>query len=113
MQAGAGAPEAVAAVTLSPDSGTSHTDTSHPGSSHTGTSHPEESHAADSHAADSHAATSAGPEGEHPLPHLGPDLQALIGHQLRAVYHEVLNEPVPDRFVRLLEALAAKQAGHA
>jgi Anti-sigma factor NepR len=32
---------------------------------------------------------------------------------LRAVYHEVLNEPVPDRFVRLLEALATKQAGRA
>ncbi len=44
-------------------------------------------------------------------PHLGPDLQALIGQQLRAVYHEVLNEPVPDRFVRLLETLAARQAG--
>jgi hypothetical protein len=43
-------------------------------------------------------------------PQLGPDLQALIGQQLRAVYHEVLSEPVPDRFVRLLEELAAKQA---
>jgi hypothetical protein len=44
-------------------------------------------------------------------PSLGPDLQALIGHQLRAVYHEVLNEPVPDRFVRLLQELATKEAG--
>jgi hypothetical protein len=46
-------------------------------------------------------------------PHLGPDLQALIGQQLRAVYHEVLNEPVPDRFVRLLEELATKNASRA
>jgi hypothetical protein len=52
-------------------------------------------------------------EPEATQPHLGPDLQALIGQQLRAVYHEVLNEPVPDRFVRLLEALAAKQVGRA
>jgi hypothetical protein len=42
-------------------------------------------------------------------PHLGPDLQALIGQQLRAVYHEALNEPVPDRFVRLLEEMASKE----
>jgi hypothetical protein len=55
----------------------------------------------------------APPVSEHEAmqPHLGPDLQALIGQQLRAVYHEVLNEPVPDRFVRLLETLAARQAG--
>jgi hypothetical protein len=34
----------------------------------------------------------------------------VIGQQLRAVYHEILNEPVPDRFVRLLEQLATKAA---
>jgi hypothetical protein len=45
-----------------------------------------------------------------PHPHLGTDVQALIGQQLRAVYHEVLNEPVPDRFVRLLDELATKAA---
>jgi hypothetical protein len=54
----------------------------------------------------------AGAEQAH-QPHLGPDLQALIGQQLRAVYHEVLNEPVPDRFVRLLEELATKNASRA
>jgi hypothetical protein len=43
-------------------------------------------------------------------PRLGPDLQAMIGQQLRAVYHEILNEPVPDRFVKLLEELATKEA---
>ncbi len=54
------------------------------------------------------AASTAGADDHQP--HLGPDLQAMIGQQLRAVYHEVLNEPVPERFVRLLEELAAKQA---
>ena len=44
--------------------------------------------------------------GQHPR--LDADLQSVIGQQLRAVYHEVLNEPVPDRFVRLLEHLATK-----
>ena len=58
----------------------------------------------------------AGAAGSNPAvhqPHLGPDLQALIGQQLRAVYHEVLNEPVPDRFVRLLKELATKNASRA
>jgi hypothetical protein len=43
-------------------------------------------------------------------PRLDADLQAVIGQQLRAVYHEILNEPVPDRFVQLLEQLATKAA---
>jgi hypothetical protein len=46
--------------------------------------------------------------GQHPR--LDSDLQAVIGQQLRAVYHEILDEPVPDRFVRLLEQLATKTA---
>jgi hypothetical protein len=50
---------------------------------------------------------------ERQHPHLGADLQAVIGRQLRAVYHEILNEPVPDRFVRLLEELATKTADRA
>src|SRR5580698_6063518 len=48
------------------------------------------------------------PAGRHPR--LDADLQAVIGQQLRAVYHEILNEPVPDRFVQLLEQLATKSA---
>jgi hypothetical protein len=39
---------------------------------------------------------------------LGADSRAHIGHQLRTVYVEVVNEPVPDRFVRLLEDLERK-----
>lgn len=42
-------------------------------------------------------------------PRLGPDLQAQIGDQLRAMHHDVLNEKVPDRFVQLLEELAKKE----
>ena len=43
-----------------------------------------------------------------PLP---TDVQAFIGRQLRAVYNDVVNEPVPDRFVKLLEELERKQGG--
>ena len=41
---------------------------------------------------------------------LEADLQAHIGRQLRAVYEEVVNEPVPERFLRLLEELERKKA---
>ncbi len=42
-------------------------------------------------------------------PSFGPDLQAQIGDQLRAMHHDVLIEKVPDRFVQLLEQLAKKE----
>ena len=42
---------------------------------------------------------------------LEPELQAHIGRQLRAMYNEVINEPVPDRLLRLLQDLERKQAG--
>lgn len=38
------------------------------------------------------------------------DLQAHIGRQLRAVYEEVVNEAVPERFLQLLEELERKKA---
>jgi hypothetical protein len=41
---------------------------------------------------------------------LEPDLQAHIGRTLRAVYDEVVNEAVPERFRQLLEDLERKQA---
>jgi hypothetical protein len=41
---------------------------------------------------------------------LEADLQAHIGRQLRAVYNEVVNEPVPDRFIKLLEELERNKA---
>jgi Anti-sigma factor NepR len=39
---------------------------------------------------------------------LGPDVQAHIGRQLRTAYQRIVDEPVPERFVALLEGLAAK-----
>jgi hypothetical protein len=51
-----------------------------------------------------------GPEGTGSGAMLEGDLQAHIGRQLRAVYEEVVNEDVPDRFVKLLEELERKKA---
>jgi Anti-sigma factor NepR len=41
---------------------------------------------------------------------LAPDLQVQIGRQLRAVYDEVVEEGVPERFLRLLEELERKKS---
>jgi hypothetical protein len=37
------------------------------------------------------------------------NLQAHIGRHLRALYDDIVNQPVPERFVRLLEELEHKQ----
>ena len=39
---------------------------------------------------------------------LGRDVQAKIGTQLRAIYDDVVQEGVPDRFVELLKRLDKK-----
>ena len=36
---------------------------------------------------------------------LGRDIQAKIGQQLRALYDDVVNQGVPDRFAELLDRL--------
>ena len=36
---------------------------------------------------------------------LGRDIQAKIGQQLRALYDDVVNQGVPDRFSELLDRL--------
>ena len=36
---------------------------------------------------------------------LGRDIQAKIGQQLRALYDDVVNQGVPDRFAELLNRL--------
>lgn len=41
---------------------------------------------------------------------LDPDLRAYLGAQLRAMYHEIVSDPVPERFLQLLEELARR--GH-
>ena len=53
------------------------------------------------------AGTASSPPGN---PGLEPELQDHIGIQLRAVYNEILNEPVPDRFLKLLADLERKEA---
>ena len=40
---------------------------------------------------------------------LDRSLQAQLGRQLRAIFSDVAQEPVPDRFVKLLEALEARE----
>ena len=39
-------------------------------------------------------------------PQLTPAVQGHLGRQLRAVYTELVQEPMPDKFAKLLEALA-------
>lgn len=38
-------------------------------------------------------------------PALSRDIQAKIGQQLRAVYDDIVDQGVPDRFVELLRSL--------
>lgn len=40
---------------------------------------------------------------------LDTDVQAHIGRQLRAGYTDILNQPVPDRFLELLAELDQRQ----
>jgi len=40
---------------------------------------------------------------------LDPELQAKIGRQLQELYRTMLEEPVPERFLRLLAELERKQ----
>jgi hypothetical protein len=40
---------------------------------------------------------------------LDHSLQAQLGRQLRAIFSDIAEEPVPERFVKLLEALEAKE----
>ncbi len=42
-------------------------------------------------------------------PNLSPALQGHLGRQLRAVYSELVHEPMPDKFAKLLEELSASQ----
>jgi hypothetical protein len=41
-------------------------------------------------------------------PRMKPQVQEHIGRQLRAVYDDVLKQPLPDRFRELLEKLDQK-----
>jgi Anti-sigma factor NepR len=40
---------------------------------------------------------------------LDESAQALIGHHLKAVYSEIVEQPIPDQFLKLLEDLERKE----
>lgn len=42
-------------------------------------------------------------------PKLEPVAQNALGRELRAMYDQIVSEPVPDRFIRLLEQLERAQ----
>ena len=42
-------------------------------------------------------------------PPLAADVQSHIGRELQAIFDEVLHEPVPDRFLKLLQELDRKK----
>jgi len=44
------------------------------------------------------------------MPELYSELQGHIGRQLKAVYDDILSQPVPDRFRELLAALGEKES---
>jgi hypothetical protein len=44
-----------------------------------------------------------------PQPGIQPQIQDHIGRQLRAIYEDLLSQPVPDRFAELLEKLDQKE----
>lgn len=53
----------------------------------------------------------AGADGEHrPSPPLPPEARDVIGEKLRGLYGSLVAEPLPDRFTRLLDELAAKES---
>lgn len=46
---------------------------------------------------------------EREIPALPTELQGQIGKKLREAYTELVTEPVPDRFVQLLQQLKNKE----
>jgi hypothetical protein len=46
-----------------------------------------------------------------PRGRLGRDVQNKIGQQLRAMYDDVVNDGVPDRFVEMLRKLDEQKSG--
>ena len=44
---------------------------------------------------------------------LNPEIQSRIGHQLRAMYDDVVRQGVPDRFAELIRKLDTPEAAQA
>ena len=51
--------------------------------------------------------------GDAAMPHIKLDhtAQVLIGQHLKAIYGEIVQQPVPDRFLELLDELERKERG--
>jgi Anti-sigma factor NepR len=47
-----------------------------------------------------------------PEPILPPHVATYLGEQLQTFYAHLISEPVPDRFVRLLDQLDRQRNGH-
>jgi hypothetical protein len=41
--------------------------------------------------------------------HLDQEIQGRLGQKLRTLYQELVNEPIPDRFVKLLNELEKRK----
>jgi len=48
-------------------------------------------------------------EADPPAPEVGLEIQDHIGRKLRAVYNEILSEPVPEHLVALLDKLSGAE----
>ena len=48
---------------------------------------------------------------DHKPAKLGREVQARLGQQLRAMYDDVLNQGVPDRFADLIQRIDANGSG--
>lgn len=55
-------------------------------------------------------ASEVAPEVRSRAPALENDLQRTIGTQLRAMYDDILYQPVPDQFLTLLQELERSEA---
>lgn len=53
------------------------------------------------------------PGKKNKAPALPTDVQVKIGEKLKAIYDDVVRQPVPDRFLDLLNKLDAPASGHA
>jgi hypothetical protein len=48
----------------------------------------------------------------HPEPGLPPHVAASLGEQLQAFYAHLMSEPVPDRFLQLLQQMDGNGKSH-
>jgi hypothetical protein len=61
----------------------------------------------DNEMCDNHATGSAEPDPNAPV--LSAEIQRALGSKIRAAYGELVREPLPDKFKKLLEELAQSE----